>query len=242
MLIAARNAMMTKSLPYDAQVEYLESTGTQWIDTGISLQTADRFVFATMIKRAGTHRYWTLFGCNSNANELLIWFPYENKIYLNGRVYNNVFDYNTEYIVDVITTNGAASLSVNNTVIATNAGNNNGKKIYLFGSIASATSNNIDSYNWQKYLYCKIYNQEIIVRDFIPVRFTNKQSQTEGAMYDRVSGELFRNQGTGAFVIGPDVAGGGYKYKCVRRSYRRSLRPSARFRSRFTPHLWKEVA
>ena len=24
-------------LPYDAEVEYLESTGTQWIDTGIKL-------------------------------------------------------------------------------------------------------------------------------------------------------------------------------------------------------------
>ena len=36
MLINLRNALMTgKRLPYDAEVEYLESTGTQWIDTGI---------------------------------------------------------------------------------------------------------------------------------------------------------------------------------------------------------------
>ena len=26
---------MVRTLPYDAEVEYLESTGTQWIDTGI---------------------------------------------------------------------------------------------------------------------------------------------------------------------------------------------------------------
>ena len=40
--------------------------------------------------------------------------------------------------------------------------------------------------------------------DFIPVRFTNKNGVSEGAMYDRISGRLFRNSGTGAFIIGPD--------------------------------------
>ena len=43
-----------------------------------------------------------------------------------------------------------------------------------------------------------------MVFDAIPVRFTNESSQSEGAMYDRVSGQLFRNAGTGSFVIGPD--------------------------------------
>ena len=54
----------------------------------------------------------------------------------------------------------------------------------------------------------------VLVRDFIPVRFTNELGQSEGAMYDRVSGELepFRNKGTGAFLWGPDASeqnGGG---------------------------------
>ena len=40
--------------------------------------------------------------------------------------------------------------------------------------------------------------------DIVPVRFTNELNQSEGAMYDRVSGQLFRNAGTGAFTIGPD--------------------------------------
>ena len=48
----------------------------------------------------------------------------------------------------------------------------------------------------------------VTVRNFIPVRFTNEFGQTEGAMYDRVSGQLFRNQGTGSFVIGPVKARG----------------------------------
>lgn len=44
----------------------------------------------------------------------------------------------------------------------------------------------------------------MIARDSIAVRFTNELGETEGAMYDRVSGQLYRNAGTGAFIIGPD--------------------------------------
>ena len=40
--------------------------------------------------------------------------------------------------------------------------------------------------------------------DLIPVRFTNENEEPEGALYDRVSGELFRNAGLGSFIIGPD--------------------------------------
>jgi hypothetical protein len=36
--------------------------------------------------------------------------------------------------------------------------------------------------------------------DLIPVRFTNELGVSEGAMYDKVSGQLFRNQGTGSFL------------------------------------------
>lgn len=49
-----------------------------------------------------------------------------------------------------------------------------------------------------------IFINAILVRDMIPVRFTNEHGQSEGAMYDRVSGQLFRNVGTGTFTIGPD--------------------------------------
>ena len=43
-----------------------------------------------------------------------------------------------------------------------------------------------------------------ILGSFIPVRFTNEDGVSEGAMYDKVSGKLYRNAGTGAFIIGPN--------------------------------------
>ena len=54
-----------------------------------------------------------------------------------------------------------------------------------------------------------MYEYDSMVTDMIPVRFTNELGQSEGAMYDRVSGQLFRNSGTGAFGFGTDIAGGG---------------------------------
>ena len=39
----------------------------------------------------------------------------------------------------------------------------------------------------------------VSIFDFIPVRVGSI-----GYMYDRVSGQLFGNSGTGAFIIGPD--------------------------------------
>lgn len=41
--------------------------------------------------------------------------------------------------------------------------------------------------------------------DIIPVRFTNELGEPEGAMYDKVSGQLFRNAGTDKFLVGADA-------------------------------------
>jgi len=52
--------------------------------------------------------------------------------------------------------------------------------------------------------FFQIFHNGILLRDFLPVKFSNEQGVSEGAMYDCVSGQLFRNAGTGAFVVGPD--------------------------------------
>lgn len=53
-------------------------------------------------------------------------------------------------------------------------------------------------------IYRVVIKQGSNTWDFIPVRFTNENGVSEGAMYDKVSKQLFRNKGTGSFVIGPD--------------------------------------
>lgn len=48
--------------------------------------------------------------------------------------------------------------------------------------------------------YLRVYSGDTLVHYFQPVRIGS-----EGMMLDKVSGELFRNQGSGAFVVGPDL-------------------------------------
>jgi hypothetical protein len=45
----------------------------------------------------------------------------------------------------------------------------------------------------------KITENNYLLYDFIPVRIG-----TTGYMYDKVSGQLFGNAGTGSFILGPD--------------------------------------
>ena len=45
----------------------------------------------------------------------------------------------------------------------------------------------------------KIYVNDVLLRDFVPVRVG-----TTGYMYDKVSGQLFGNAGTGDFILGND--------------------------------------
>jgi hypothetical protein len=47
--------------------------------------------------------------------------------------------------------------------------------------------------------YFKIYSNNGLVRDLIPVRVGQV-----GYMYDKVSGQLFGNSGTGEFILGAD--------------------------------------
>ena len=67
--------------------------------------------------------------------------------------------------------------------------NNNGSIVYG-GAIAQVRLFGVQVYD----------SNNTLVRDYIPVR-----KGTVGYLYDRVSGKLFGNAGTGDFVLGPDV-------------------------------------
>jgi hypothetical protein len=69
----------------------------------------------------------------------------------------------------------------------------------------------------------KVWESGILVRDFIPVRFTNELGVSEGAMFDRANPTvgmnpdgsprtdgLYRNRGTGVFSWGDDLPTGVY--------------------------------
>lgn len=255
MLIGERNGLLS-GLPYDAEVEYLESTGTQWIDTGcpISLDTIYQIKVRSLPNSADN----TILAAYASYNPDYSNFSLIMRIqrYLEGAINVNSFGGGTiitqstepveiEFAKNYYSLNGGSRVyfsTSSNTVPPYQLGTT------LF-AIRSTPTRLVNFAEDTRMYYFKQIGGEQLLRDLIPVRIG-----TEGAMYDlrgvggmnpdgsaRNDG-LYRNRGTGAFVIGPDKvssAGGGYKPQCVRRLYRRSLRLSARF---WRTPLWKEVA
>lgn len=266
MLINKRNAMLAgKRLPYDAEVEYLQSDGNAYINTGVI--GTDRLIIDSVWSYAAPNAYAAPFGARASAasNALAITghdVTIDNRLYMNyGTAAGwltvlNVTSYGYNWAVHV--ENGNCQIFRDDVLVNKNRNTQTTFStlvpMIIFGFVNSTTANSLIARDLRMYSW-SAKEGNISLRDLIPVRFTNENGVSEGAMFDRANPTvgmnpdgsartdgLYRNRGTGAFIIGPDASaanGGGYKLRCTRRSYRRSSRPSARF---FQPRLWKEVA
>ena len=194
-------------LPYDAEVEYLESSGTQEIDTGV-VPNANVGVFGTVMRLNG----------DGGTNDKIFLGCTENGLYAGGKGFGVAFTtgfymYNT--FVRPITSPAIDSLTTfSMNYLNDNVGGFNGEYVTLQTKIGDYTNKSIRLFNFyqrdnthSKYAVTKVrfYNvkfsvEENLVRDFIPVRVSQV-----GYMYDKVSGQLFGNSGTGSFTLGPDV-------------------------------------
>ena len=199
------------ALPYDAEVEYLESTGTQWIDTGVAVSGSSHIVVKMSdYDSAGTWMFGArqaylqrAVGMYADAGAAVNSFRFAWGSYLTSEP----FTYTTKN-VGVVTINiSAGRLTITRENIpytyteqATTQAFTTPCPLVLFG-----LNNNGKAISQAA---VKIHGVQIDdVRNLVPVRFTNEQGQSEGALYDRVSGELFRNSGTGAFNYGNDKYG-----------------------------------
>ena len=205
MMLGARTAAWSgKPLPYDAEVEYLESTGTQWIDTGVIISPDIDFEFTGSIVRDIAN------GCIFGETFEFKWGQsnpgYALVTTANGKTY-------LRYGNSTSTVIGLTDIGLANTFTACLEGN-----AFKVNGLLVGTVNRISSFDRsvssmgvfrRNLVYGNTDNTFSAIRtnnlkfgtlfDFIPVR-----KGTVGYLYDRVSGQLFGNQGTGEFIIGPD--------------------------------------
>lgn len=190
----------TPPLPYDAEVQYLESDGASYINTGAYLNTSN-FEIGYEQVGVGTEKHWGYAhqGVASGA-----WVSVMHDIACFGQITNNVTisPYLTsgnnilKYTQSGITVNGT-TLSKN--LSLTGIDNLNTFAVPIFGWYDFYSRGIEYSQNYQlKSFYIK--NNDVLVVDMIAVR-----KDGVGYMYDRVSGRLFGNAGTGDFIIGPDA-------------------------------------
>ena len=216
-LLLRRRAAMAKSLPYDAEIEYLESSGTQWIDTGIIQNSLNIeiglqiqwvgsstnlfesfFAYMTndgIVPRCGIHKYqgkW-MFGTNSTIITTKSIDKNIHNIFLTG---NSSTKKEQLYLDGTLTREGDA-------IIPTNISSNN-IPFCMFGRNRNGDIDNLATTRIMSCWYKQFTDaghttitQEI---DLIPVRVGQV-----GYMYDKVSGQLFGNQGSGSFILGNDL-------------------------------------
>ena len=178
--------------PYDSEVEYLESTGTQCIDALVKLYKDGDANFQVDMK--------VNVPSASNSNNACIFNAmYENSPYPGAVIRYNSTTSDINRVTNGISEDNLKVGDVNTDQIIsttiTQPGVTHQVSATLFAGLNG--SGNVWRQCKMKLYYCKIYDHGVLVRDFIPVVFNNK-----GCLYDKVSQCLFPNAGTGTFNVG----------------------------------------
>ena len=195
---------MMKILPYDAEVEWLESNGEQYVLTNYIPRNVDRIIAKYILYQenyTGNSIFASKFG---NWNDYPNYWVYLKAI---GNYQIWAFsEYNQSTFSIAYGSVSVCDLDMLNKVIAVYKEGNAPTYASIEVGVESKNQPPIQLFpKGQKNLArTRIMKFEVIrngekVADIIAVR-----KDGVGYMYDRVSGQLFGNQGTGAFIIGPD--------------------------------------
>jgi len=196
------------------QLEYIQSTGTQWIDTGIYAPNVTRFIIKGFVTNNGTMNTQLLGGTQGGVTEIFgsryfdafsmieSWYPV-NQTHNDGLVPNNVVATTDATLVSPYVQTGTItnestneSFTFNNFVDGTTWWSFPAQNLLLFGGDSNRRSPLAKCY------YLILYTNTGIVFSGIPAR---RNSDNVLGMYDTVSGTFFTNDGTGTFVAGPDM-------------------------------------
>lgn len=191
------------TLPYDSRVEYLQSTGGPYIDTGIET-TGDLSVeFEFLVPSSNNNNCLGSIVATDQGYFRHHCAPYSNNssfyyIQNNGATASvkRTYQGNTWIRVIIDADNGILTVNDNETYNFTpvSASVTTGANYYIFAR------SGIFQTRASSFKYVKLRRNGVLLRDFIPVRVGYV-----GYFYDRVSKTLFGNAGTGSFYLGNDV-------------------------------------
>lgn len=170
------------------KLEYIESTGTQYIDTGFGTEHTIKLDIQFINNGAPQQ----LMGQGTSAG---YYFGIKDSGYLeNGK--SDEFSYlGTERrTINITCVDKNQVMTVGNETKIVGRGTSSASTFKLLGGIAN--------YPCSAKLYsCQFYDDETIIRDFVPC----KTADGEIGLWDTVEGKFYGNAGTGTFVAGPEV-------------------------------------
>ena len=200
-------------LPYDSEVDYLESTGTQYIDTGI-MPSADLEIAIRFVALTPWQSYMAIIGsyaAGGNASNAIAIRTRNTSVDGFNVVYNVSTPIGNDGDTTIVMRRG--SFSANGVDYAqTPSGSTYGNMaISIFTSALGSTPTIGVTQQPMRLYYLRITQSGVLVRDFIPVRIG-----TTGALYDKLgtggmnpdgsarNDGMYFNRGTGAFLYGSD--------------------------------------
>lgn len=181
-----------KSLPYDAEIEYLQGSGTQYLNTGLYGNLDTKVEVSVNISS------FPCFACGvrpSDNNGITMYATSNGTQRFGNKSTTRSWSMNIKHTAsinkDYFIYDGN-SVSLNTTTSFTTS-----DTIHLMWAGYQAQTTAIMK---GKLYYAKIWSGGTLIFDGIPVRVG-----TTGYMYDKVSGQLFGNAGTGDFILGNDI-------------------------------------
>lgn len=219
--IRRRMMMGGSALPYDAEVDFLESHGSQYIDTEYIGTGYDRFDVQAALTNLSNSNKTLSFRSDVFGAIVNIFNHMHNLVFLHEYGINWIAlwlynKYNVAQWTNLEPTRFTDAQLLNFHIIKGKLND-----IYIDDVLNHPTNNAAPSPNliypyflfaanmagkpyyatsYLRIRYFKLWDRnDNLVRDMIPVRVG-----VTGYMYDRVTQKMFGNKGTGQFIIGPD--------------------------------------
>lgn len=195
------------------RVEYIESTGTQYIDTGYYANFKTRVILEFSYTQSNGDNYSNGFVFGSanesvgspslsigiNKNESIIYRNSDTQdIFILPFAANTNVKYRMETYKNYIKINNTIYTSSMRLLTQTLRYSS-----YLFARHQKLGTNTGYAYSILKgkIYFCQLYEDDILVRNFIPC----KNSNNKVGLYDLVENKFYSNSGTGDFVAGEEI-------------------------------------
>lgn len=181
------------------EVEYIQSSGTQYVDTGFQPNQDTKVLMEADYTPAASGSSYLFGGSVGSRSKAFEFCGYSGRYRI---VYNGTETYFTETAfeqpITVAMDKNEATVNSAETVSATYATFASGYNMYLFATNRAGTA--YGTYGAKIYS-AKIYDNGVLIRDYVPCI----NADNAVGLYDLVNGQFYGNAGTGTFTAGDVV-------------------------------------
>ena len=190
------------------RLEYIQSSGTQYIDTGFKPNQDTRVVCEVNGYSIADNSATNLFGARtSTSSSDQFSFNIAGSTNYRSDYYNSRVGYSTELSfsgkIHIDKNKNVCSIESDGTTYTVT--NTQGTfqtpfNLFIFGENRNGSVHSIPNV---KLYYFKLYDNGVLIRDFIPC----KNASGVAGLWDDVNSVFYQNAGSGKFTAGPEVVG-----------------------------------